>query len=83
MLKHLPCLFLFSLLTKVIVFGASTGDALALIALSSLYGFHLHLESKKEVPANKTILEKLSFLEEQYRLSSAKVAALQIQNTRR
>lgn len=49
--------FLFSI--KLVVFGSSVSDAIALFALAGLYGFSLFLESKKETPINDEIKKDL------------------------
>jgi len=75
---NLPSLLLTSLLIRTLIFGASIGDAIALIALSALYGYHYYLQSKKQVPVNKEILDRIVQIEESLKDTKSKVGALAI-----
>ncbi len=44
---------------RLVVLGASIGDAIALSALAALYGYTLYLNSVKEIPINDTLKEEL------------------------
>lgn len=50
---NLPTLLLFSFLVRTLIFGADFGNALALLALSGLYGFYLFLEVNKQPDINE------------------------------
>lgn len=46
-------MILFAYLIRLLVVGASIGDALAFIGLASLYGFYYYLNYKKEPSVNE------------------------------
>lgn len=68
-------------LIRLLVTGASVGDSLTIIGLSSLYAFFLFLESKKQTPVNKQYWDRLVELEERVKLHNDNFSALQIKNT--
>lgn len=47
------------LVGKVLITGASIGDAIAIAALAGLYGFTYYVESKREIPINDQIKSEL------------------------
>lgn len=67
MLKYLnPALvLLLAFLVRILVTGATFGDALVIIGLSGLYGFQHYLDSKKEPVANKMLWDRVADLEQQ------------------
>ncbi len=75
---NIPILLLLSVLVRVLALGAGFGEALVLIALVSLYGFWIYLESKKQVPVNKDILERIIFIEEKLQLTQDKINSIVI-----
>lgn len=76
-MKLKPCMcLLLVVVARAVVFSASVGDALAIAALSALYGFDLYLESKKEVPINDSIKEEISALK-------SAISALKLQKSLR
>ena len=79
--KYLPTLLITSLLIRCLVFGAGLGDALALVALSGLYGFSLFLSNKKEPLANKELWDRLIAAEEAIKVTREKVSVTQFGNT--
>lgn len=44
---------------KILITGATLGDAIAVAALAGLYGFTYYLESKKELPINDQVKSEL------------------------
>jgi hypothetical protein len=68
------------LLVRILYLGASVGDSFALIGLCGLYGYFLFLESKKEVPANKELKEKVNALQEELKQLQDKVGSLKMSN---
>jgi hypothetical protein len=80
MQKHLnlPTLILSSFLIRLLVLGAGIGEALVIIGLSALYGYHLLLESKKQTPVNKEIVDRIVELEEQLSITKNKVNAINL-----
>jgi nitrogen regulatory protein PII-like uncharacterized protein len=75
---NLPTLILISFLIRLLIMGASIGDALVIIALSSLYGFFYFIESKKEPEANKELKDRIVELEEQVKIVKDKAASLSL-----
>ncbi len=75
---NIPIFLLLSILLRVLALGAGLGEALVLIALTSLYGFWIYLESKKQVPVNKDILERIIFIEEKMQLTQDKLNSIVI-----
>lgn len=68
-------------LVRLLITGASLGDSFTLIGLSGLYAYFLFLESKKQVPVNKEIWDRLIALEEKSKTHQDNFNALQIKNT--
>ncbi len=56
----LACILVFG--CRLVYLGASVGDAAALAALCSLYGYILHLESKREKPINEQVRSEIAQL---------------------
>lgn len=83
MLKYFPAVFLSSYLVRILVTGASIGDAIALTAFCGLFAYFLFLETKKAIPVNKDIYEKLTYLEEQLGLAKSKLSSIQLGNLRK
>lgn len=79
--KYLPTIVLIALLCRILVTGAGVGEALALLALSGLYGFHLYLNHKKAPKANQELWDRVISLEEQIKITKEKVSAVQIGNS--
>lgn len=77
-IKSLTQVLLSAFLVRLLVTGASIGDALALISLSGLYAFWCYLEFKKEPEANKEIKNKLFELEEKVRTTENKIGAFSL-----
>lgn len=63
-MQFLPPAILISFLIRLLITGASVGDSIVMIALCGLYAGHLYMESKKQVPVNKEIVDKINQLEE-------------------
>lgn len=72
-MKYFNHIALSLLLLRLLVTGASIGDALALIGLSSLLGYQFFLESKKQPIPNKEITDRLLEVEEKLTIISNKV----------
>ena len=47
-MHHFPTYLLVAMLGRVLYFGASFGDALALLSLAALYAYQLYLKSVKQ-----------------------------------
>lgn len=78
--KHLkfPPLILLSFLIRLLITGASIGDALVMIALCSVYAGYLYLESKKDPIANKSLVDRIVEIEEQVKLNKEVVHSLKL-----
>lgn len=84
-IKSLSQILVSAYLIRLLVTGASLGDALVMIGLCGLYGLFMHLEAlanaleaKKHPEANGELKEKVAELEKALSLTSNKVAAMQI-----
>lgn len=66
----LGCLLVIT--ARIVILGASLGDALAAAALAGLYGYTLYLEGKKQEPINDEVKKELSLLRDQ--VNTLKVA---------
>jgi hypothetical protein len=78
MVKYLPAGLLTSYLIRLLVTGASIGDAIVIISLSTLYAGWVWLESKKQVPVNKEIQDRIVELEEQVKVAKDKINSVAI-----
>lgn len=72
----LPQILLSAFLIRLLVTGASIGDALALLSLSGIYAFYLYLESKKIPEANKDIKDRLVAIEDKVQKAESKIGLL-------
>lgn len=63
--KHLnfPTLILGIFILRLLITGAGIGDAIVILALSLLYGGWVYLDSKKEIPVNIEIINKIDTIE--------------------
>lgn len=77
-LMNLPSIALFCYLGRLLYTGASIGDSFAIIGLSALYAGWLYLETKKEIPVNKAIVDRVVELEEALRLTKTQVDGLKL-----
>lgn len=77
----LPTLALIALLLRVLVTGASIGEAIGLIGLAALYAYQLYLNHKLEPIANKNLWDRVIALEEQLQSTREKVNAVQLGNS--
>lgn len=77
-IKSLTQLLVSSYLIRLLITGASIGDALVIISLSSLYGLFLYLDNKKQPEANKDLKDRIIAVEEMVQKANSKVSALQL-----
>ena len=63
---------------RLLITGASIGDALVIIALSGIYAFYMHLEAKREPEVNKDLKDRLVSVEAMVQQANTKVSAMQI-----
>ena len=62
MLKYVTLGAFIAFSGRLVVLGASIGDAMALGALAALYGFSLYLESVRQAPLNDQVKKELEEL---------------------
>jgi len=67
-------------LVRLLITGASIGDALVIIALAALYGLYLHIEAAKEPSVNEDIRLSIKALEEKVSKSENKIGAMSLRN---
>lgn len=72
-LLNLPTLLIISFLIRILINGATIGEAIVMLALSALYAGFYYLDYKKEPEANKEIRNKIVELEEQLKITKDKV----------
>lgn len=77
-LMNAPTIALFCYLSRLLYTGASIGDSFVLIGLSALYAGWLHLESKKDIPINKAILDRIVELEDALKITKTQVDGLKL-----
>lgn len=77
-LMNVPTIALFCYLGRLLYTGASIGDSVVIIGLSSLYAGWVYLESKKEFPVNKAILDRIVELEEALKVTKTQVDGLKL-----
>lgn len=80
LLNLAPCL-LGAYLLRLLITGASVGDSLTIIGLSSLYAYFLYLESKKQLPVNQEVWDRLIEVEERVKQHHDSISAFNIKNT--
>jgi hypothetical protein len=76
--KSLIEMLLSLFVARLLITGASIGDALAILSLSGVYGLYLHIESKKEPRVNQDILDRLASVEDKASKTETKVGAVLI-----
>lgn len=79
-IKSLTQILLSAFLVRLLVTGASIGDAISLLSLSGLYAFWSYLEFKKEPEANKELKTRLIELETKVSSSESKIGAMTLSN---
>jgi hypothetical protein len=63
---------------RLLITGASVGDSLTIIGLSALYAFFLFLESKKQIPVNKDLWDRLIEVEEKLGKHQESISSLNV-----
>lgn len=81
MKQHLPSLLLISYLIRLLATGATIGDAIVIIALSTVYSGYVWLESKKEPVPNQDIKNRLIELETAIEATKNKMNSISIAST--
>jgi hypothetical protein len=74
--KSLTQVLLSAFLIRLLVTGASIGDALALLSLSGIYAYFLYLESTHVPEANKDLKDRLVALEDKVSKTENKIGAM-------
>ncbi len=80
-LLNLAPIALSTYLIRLLITGATIGDSLTIIGLSSLYAFFLFLESKKQVPVNDDVWNRIIELEDRVKQHHDSISAFNIKNT--
>ena len=80
-IKDLSQILLSCFVIRLLVTGATVGDALVIIALSTLYGVYHYLEVKKVPEVNKDILDRLALVEERASKNENKLGVMQIRRS--
>lgn len=75
---NFPVLILTAFIIRPIYFGASIGDALVIIGLSGLYAAYYYLQSVKQPIANKDLIDRIVYLEEQLQLTRESVNSMRL-----
>ncbi len=76
----IPTSLLICYLTRLLIFGASVGDALVMLSLAGLFGFIQHLNTKKIPEVNQEIKSDLELIKKEFTDVKSKVNALTIGN---
>lgn len=67
---------------RLLVTGASIGDALALLSLASLYGYQEYIKTTKIEDPNAALVSRMVAIEEQSKKISSKVDAQSLMGRR-
>ena len=78
---NLPCFLLLSYTTKVLITGASIGDAIGLIALSTLAGWWFYLDENREPDINEKAKADVLKLAQELDLIKSSLSSLKLVNT--
>jgi hypothetical protein len=78
---NFPVLILSAFIIRPIYTGASIGDALVIIGFSGLYAVYTYLENKKQPVANKDLLDRVIFLEEQLKTTKETIHSIKLAST--
>lgn len=78
MQEYLIPALLSSIVIRVLIFGASIDEAIGIIALSSLYGFYLYIQSSKEEPINDIIKAEFEVLKQELKTTKDSVSSLKM-----
>lgn len=62
---YYPLAALMVVVSRVVIFGATIGDSIAVCGLSALLGFVFFLESKKQQPVNDSVKAEVEHLKNQ------------------
>lgn len=77
-IKSLTQILVSAYLVRLMLTGADVGDALVILSLSALYGFHMYLDNKKEPEANRELKDKIAEVEKIAQQTQTKVSAMQL-----
>lgn len=76
--KLLPAILLSAYIVRLLLVGASIGEALVIISLSSLLGLKMYLEDNKEEPINDEIKKQITQLNEELKTIKDSVASIKL-----
>lgn len=77
-MDYLPELVLVCFITRLLVTGASVGDALALFSICLVYAGHRYLKHIKEPVANKDLWDRVASLEDQFKSTKDAVNSIKL-----
>jgi hypothetical protein len=75
-ITHLGQILLSSFLVRLLITGASIGDALALMGLGAVYGIHIYLDAKKIPDPNIEHKARIDSLENKIQLLESKLGVM-------
>jgi hypothetical protein len=81
LLRFFPHFLLFSLLIRILIVGASLGEAIIMLVFGSIYAGHEYLDHIREPEANKAIKDDLAALKESHESLKNKVSSVTLANT--
>ena len=65
-------------LVRLLLTGASIGDALVMLGLSGLYAFYMHLETKNVPEANQDLKDRIDAVEKLAESANSKISVMSI-----
>ena len=82
MIKHLSFtnVILCILLLRIIIFGASFGDALAFLGICATHSYLFYLNNKKEIPINQEVKEEISQMRQEHLELKSQLNSLKLGN---
>jgi len=79
--RYFPHFLIFSYLIRLLICGASLGDALVVLVFGALYAGHEYLDHIREPEANKELKNQIKSLQESQELLKNKVGSVTIAGT--
>lgn len=76
--KALSQILVSAYLVRLMITGASIGDALVIASLTGLYGYWMYLEFIREPEANQDLRDKVAKMEDKINNTEAKIGAVML-----
>lgn len=77
---NLPAFLVSAYVIRLLLVGASLGDSITILALSSLYFLTYYFKSHKDEPVNKLVIDRIVELEETVKATKEKMNSFSLGN---